>query len=279
MLGLVLSSGGARGTAHVGVLKGLEAEGIRPDVIVGVSMGAEVGGLYAAGVPTAKLDELWRNASFLRLAKHLRPTLPWFGWSSGKAIRDSICQIVGECRIEDLPTRFAAVATDLKSGQPLAITQGNLADAVRASLSVPGLLTPYWLNGHLCIDGGVTSPLPIDVAKTLGADVIIAVDVLVDPSDVELAGVPKVSKRHAKAMDSSSHHRYRPTVFSVLFQMSTVFQKQLARLSVSQHSPDILLQPDFSQDPPCYSRVGCGIEAGEIAVQEAMPAICAALRI
>lgn len=274
-LGLVLSSGGARGTAHVGVLKVLEAEGLRPDIIVGVSMGAEVGGLYAAGVELSRIESLWQSASFARVARHLRPTWPWFGWSSGRAIRAFAHSIVGDCRIEELPIRFAAVTTDLETGQPIVVTQGNLADTIRASLSVPGLFTPAWLHDRLCIDGGVSSPLPVGVARDLGAECVLAVDVLVDPTEVKLPGVPGIRKRETST--SSARPRYRPTVFGVLFQMSTVFQKRLARMSLEQHPPDILLQPDFSHDPPCYSRVGCGIEAGELAAKQALPAIRAAV--
>ena len=282
-LGLALSSGGARGSAHVGVLKVLEAHGIVPDVIAGASMGAQVGGVYAAGVPIAELEDLFRSSSSGRVIRTLMPTIPWSGWSSGREVSRFLRRLVGDCRIEDLPVPFAAVATDLQSGQPHAIETGPLASAIRASLSVPGLFTPVWIDEHLLIDGGVSNPLPIDVARRLGADVIIAVDTLVEPSEVKISGIPSFGTREPSlgvvgtVRPSVNGRRFHPSVFSVLFQMSTVFQKRLADLIVEGCPPDILIRPDFSSDPPCYSAVGCGIEAGEEATRRAIPDILAAL--
>ncbi len=279
-IGLALSSGGARGAAHVGVLKVLEEAGIVPDIIVGASMGAELGGAYAAGIPISELEGLLQSASFGRVVKSLLPTFPWSGWSSGNAIRRFLKDLLGDRMIEELPIRFAAVVTNLESGLPITVTEGSLVEAIRTSLSVPGLFTPVWLNGHLCIDGGVSNPLPIDATRALGADVVIAVDVLVEPSEVKLSGLPTIDIRDrvmgiVKGIDPPliEPQRYAPSVFSVLFQMSTVFQKRLSDAQLAQHPPDVLIRPDFSEDPPCYSHVGCGIEAGEKAARRALPEI------
>ena len=284
-LGLALSSGGARGSAHVGVLKVLEEYGIVPDVIAGSSMGAQVGGAYAAGAPLADLEDLFRSSSSGRVIRTLMPTIPWSGWSSGREVSRFLRRLVGDRRIEDLPVPFAAVATDLQSGLPVAIESGPLASAIRASLSVPGLFTPVWIDEHLLIDGGVSNPLPIDVARRLGADVIIAVDTLVEPSEVKMTGIPSFGTREPSlgvvgtVRPSINGRRFHPSVFSVLFQMSTVFQKRLANLILASYTPDILIRPDFSANPPCYSSVGCGIEAGEEAARKALPDILAALSI
>ena len=283
-IGLTLSSGGARGSAHLGVLKVLEEEGIVPDVIVGSSMGAEVGGTYAAGVPLDELESLWRSASFGRAIKLLFPTIPWSGWSSGRELVRFLSRLLGDLRIENLPKTFAAVATNLESGAFHPIASGSLVEAIRASLSVPGLFTPVWIDGQLLIDGGVSNPMPVDVARDLGADVVIAVDVLVDPSEVQLSGIPALSSRERSlglvktwnALEPNSR-RFHPSVFSVLFQMSTVFQRRLSDLLIAAHPPDVLLRPDFSTNPPCYSNVGCGIEAGEQAARDALPSIRRAL--
>ena len=274
-IGLALSSGGARGAAHVGVLKVLEEEGIVPDIIVGTSMGAEFGGAYAAGIPISEMEGLLRSTSFGRVARSLLPTIPWSGWSSGNAIRRFLKNLLGDQRIEDLPIRFAAVVTDLESGLPISLTEGSLVEAIRASLSVPGLFTPVWLDDHLCIDGGVSNPLPIDATRALGADIVIAVDVLVEPSEVKLSGLPTIDRRERMMglTEGIEPQHYAPSVFSVLFQMSTVFQKRLSDARLAQYPPDVLIQPDFSEDPPCYSRIGCGIEAGEQAAQRALPEI------
>jgi len=282
---LALSSGGARGAAHVGVLKVLTENGIEPDVIAGTSMGAQVGGIYASGVGLDEIEASWRSSSFGHVFRTLFPTIPWSGWSSGNGITRFLQKLIGDPRIEDLSTEYAAVATDLRSGEPVLIRSGSLVEAIRASVSVPGLFSPVWLDGRLLIDGGVSNPMPVDVARRLGADVVIGVDVLVDPGEVELSGLPYLDARDrvlgiAKGMDSpfrNNGRRFHPSVFSVLFQMSTVFQKRLSDLLLTSHPPNVLIRPDFSADPPCYSNVGCGIEAGEEAARRALPEIERAL--
>jgi NTE family protein len=277
-VGLVFSSGGARGAAHVGVLKVLEENGIVPDVIAGASMGAEIGGAYAAGLSLDEMESHWRSASFVRAFRMLLPTIPWSGWSSGREIVRFLNRLLGDRRIEDLPTPFAAVATDLEAGCAVPIRRGSLVAAIRASLSVPGLFTPVWIDGRLLIDGGVSNPLPVDVARDLGADVVIAVDVLVDPAEVRLGGIPARGDENLGIVRTvgapgANARRYHPSVFSVLFQMSTVFQKRLANLIIENHAPDVLIRPDFSEDPPTYADVGCAIEAGEHAARAALPEI------
>lgn len=277
---MALSSGGARGAAHVGVLKVLKESGIEPDVIAGSSMGAEVGGIYASGIELGELETSWRSSSFGHVFRTLLPTIPWSGWSSGNGITRFLQRLIGSQRIEDLSVRYAAMATDLRSGEPFAITHGPLVDAIRASVSVPGLFNPVWIDGHLLIDGGVSNPMPVDVARQLGSDIVIGVDVLVDPAEVELSGLPYLEARErvlgiAKGWSppSGNGRKFHPSVFSVLFQMSTVFQRRLSDLLVTAHPPDVLIRPDFSADPPCYSDVGCGIEAGEEAARQALPEI------
>jgi NTE family protein len=279
-IGLALSSGGARGAAHVGVLKILEQNGISVDVIAGSSMGAKVGGAFAAGVRVQELEDLWRSTSFGRVAKTLFPTIPWSGWSSGREVTRFLHRLLGECRIEDLPMPFAAIATDLETGDSIPITSGPLVRAIRASLSVPGLFTPVWIDDQLLIDGGVSNPIPVDVARALGADVVIAVDVLVEPSEVRLSGIPALSSRDrilgiVKGIEPAevNDRRFHPSVFAVLFQMSTVFQKRMSDLRLVVHPPDVLIRPDFTNDPPCYRDVGGAIEAGEEAARRALPGI------
>ena len=287
-LGIALGSGGARGSAHVGVLQVLEDNGFIPDVVVGTSMGAQVGGAYAAGVPCERLAAQWRSATFARMVKTLLPTIPWGGWSSGNEVARLMRSLVGDVSIEDLPKRFAAVATDLQTGAPHVLASGPLVPAIRASMSVPGLFTPVWVDGHLLIDGGVSDPLPVDVTRELGADVVVAVDVLVHPEEVTLSGIPSltqnerllgvVKKLTNDAASGGGGRRFHPNVFSVLFQMSTVFQKRVSELALNLWPPDVLIRPDFSEDPPCYSDVGCGIEAGIRAAEAALPEIAAHLR-
>jgi NTE family protein len=285
-VGLALSSGGARGAAHIGVLRVLEENGIVPDVVAGTSMGAYVGGAYACGVSLDDLENEWHSTSFLRTARTMLPTIPWSGWTSGGEIVRTLRRTFDQKTFRDLERPFAALATDLELGTPYAITDGSLVDAVRASLSVPGLFTPVWLNDRLLIDGGVSNPLPIDVVRSMGADVVIAVDVLVDPSEVHMTGLPYFGTRERRLdfakttrPDEACARRYHPSVFAVLFQMSTVFQRRLCDVTLASSPPDVRVRPDFSPDPPTYSRVGCAIDAGAAAARQALPAIRRAIEL
>ena len=243
-------------------------------------MGAQVGAAYAAGIPLDDVESLWRTSSVGRVARTLCPTIPWSGWSSGREVTRTLDRLFGNRRIESFHIPFVAVATDLETGQPVALHSGSAVSAIRASLSVPGLFTPVWLEDRLLVDGGVSNPLPVDLVRSLDVDVVVAVDVLVEPSEVELGGIPAIPMRDLSlgivrriGSGPTDPRRYHPSVFSVLFQMSTVFQKRLCTLQLQSNPPDLLLRPDFRADPPCYSRVGCGIEAGERAMNAAMPAL------
>jgi len=255
-LGLALSSGGPRGVAHVGVLQALSDAGIPIHAIAGASVGAQVGGLYAAGVPLDDIARLWRDMGFTKLARGFLPTFPWRGWSSGEEVRRALYPLVGSVTIEELPIRYAAVATDLRTGEAVAITRGPLVEAVRASVSVPGLFVPAEWEGRFLLDGGVVSPLPVEVARALGAEVVLAVDVLVPPTEKSLV---------------------RPNVFSVLFQMATIFQKRVAELESQVYPPEILISPDFGDHAPTYSDVGSGVEAGYQAASAVIPDLKALL--
>ena len=243
-------------------------------------MGAEIGGIHAAGVDLERIADLWRNNAFAQVFRTLLPTIPWSGWSSGHGITRLLTGLVGERRIEDLDVSLAVVATDLQAGTPFPITAGSLVEAIRASVSVPGLFTPVWIDKRLLIDGGVSNPMPVDIVRQLGADVVIAVDVLVEPSEVKLSGIPARERVLGIAEQwppSANGRRFHPSVFSVLFQMSTVFQKRLCDQILATHPPDVLIRPDFTADPPTYGHVGCGIEAGESAATAAMPDILRAV--
>lgn len=256
-LGLALSAGGPRGIAHLGVLQALVEAGIPIRAIAGTSVGSYVGGLFAAGVSLAEIGRLWEETGFRQTARFLLPTFPWRGWSSGEELRRTLVGIVGERMVEDLPIPFAAVATDLRSGLPVAIRTGKLADAIRASLSVPGLFVPVERDGRTLIDGGLAHPLPVDMVRDLGAEVVVAVDVLVSPSEKHLS---------------------RVTVFAVLFQMATIFQKRIAQLEAAVLRPDVVIRPDFEEAPPTYVSAGIGAEVGYRAAQAALPqirALCA----
>ncbi len=186
-VGLVLGGGAARGIAHVGALQALEEQEIFPDVIVGTSVGALVGGLYAAGVSAARLRALIPTISWFDLVSLKMPginltdiakSLPLGLLDLDKMI-PWINSLVGSpVEIEELNLPFAAIGTDLLTGEIVVMNKGPLAPAIRASCGVPGVFTPYRRNGRLLVDGVVANNLPVNVAQDLGADYVIAVDLL-----------------------------------------------------------------------------------------------------
>jgi NTE family protein len=176
-IGLALGSGGARGLAHLGVIRALREAGLDADMVAGTSMGALVGMGLAAG----RLDEMrevvlhldWKQA----LHYFVEARIPRSGLIDGARVLEFIRRHSRDRRIEELDIPCAAVATDLASGGEVILDRGETAGAIRASIAVPGLFTPVHLGGRLLVDGGLVNPLPVNVARRLGADVVIAVDV------------------------------------------------------------------------------------------------------
>lgn len=171
---LVLGGGGIRGFAHVGVLQALEKGDIRPDIVVGTSAGAVVGAAYASGLSAEEID---RAASKLELSSLLDWTLDRRGFIRGNALAKWVSSVVRVSSIEDMPIRFAAVATELPSGTAVLIDRGDVGSAIRASASVPGVVVPMTYGKGTLIDGGIASLVPVRFARALGADIVIAVDV------------------------------------------------------------------------------------------------------
>ncbi len=177
-LGLALGAGGSRGVAHVGLLLALEEEGIRPDFIAGCSMGAVVGGVYASGVKAVKMrdivlklkkrDIISLNPAALSQTSLLR---------SGK-VRDLLCENLAVAKIEDFPIKFKCVATDILTGKAHIFDSGDGASAIQASSTIPAVFRPVKLENKLLIDGGCVCRVPIKIVKEMGADVVIAMDVL-----------------------------------------------------------------------------------------------------
>jgi NTE family protein len=179
-IALALGGGAARGFAHIGVIKALEAQGISPDIIVGTSAGAVVGALYAAGYDGFKLQELALQMDEGQVSDW---SMPNRGVIKGEALQDFINNAVQQRPLEKMSKLFAVVATDLHSGEMIVFRTGNTGMAVRASSSVPNLFQPVSINGHEYVDGGLTSPVPVRVARSLGADFVIAVDISSRPQD------------------------------------------------------------------------------------------------
>lgn len=177
---LVLSDGAMRGFAHVGVLRELEAAGLRPDLIVGVSSGAIVGALAASGLPASELEQA---AMGLRANIFWDWTVPYTGLLEGEGIHAFVDSHLRAHRIEDFPIRFAAVAAEAETGCLQIFNAGDAGRAAQASSSVPVLLAPPAISGKRYLDGGIVSPLPVRVARMLGAERVVAVDVTFPPSE------------------------------------------------------------------------------------------------
>lgn len=276
-IGLVLSGGGARGLAHIGVIKVLEQHGIKADVVTGTSMGAIVGALYASGLTASEIEEValkmdWRNAfsdasprrsqpyPFRQLEAGMTADLRMSVTRSGitfprGVIEGQHLQLVfgglflnqGRPRqFEDLPIAFAAVAANLETGQSVVMKSGDLATAVRASMSIPGALAPTLRDGQLLVDGGIADNMPVNIARQMGADLIIAVDV-------------SSPLRDRGGLNSILDVANQTTAF--LVKLNT--QKQRANLT----SRDILIAPslegfsavDFDQAP---ALIEAGMTAG-----------------
>ena len=207
-IGLVLSGGGARGAAHIGVLKYLEANNIPVDIITGTSFGAIVGGLYASGMSAAEIEEAmlgmdWERALTddvsradrglqrkrredifsipgspgVREGELVLPSGAIQGQNVILALQALTAHVASVRDFDQLPIRFRALATDIVNGEAVILKEGELALALRASMGVPAVFSPIEIDGRLLVDGGVTNNLPIDVAKGMGADVVIAVDI------------------------------------------------------------------------------------------------------
>jgi NTE family protein len=178
-IGLALGGGAARGFAHIGVIKALEARGIVPDIVVGTSAGSVVGALYAGGFTGNQLNRLALSMDEAVLSDW---SMSSRGVLKGESLEKYINQVLKDRPIEKLERKFGATATDLRTGQLVLFERGNAGLAVRASSSVPGVFQPVLIAGREYVDGGLVSPVPVRAAKSLGADIVIAVDISARPA-------------------------------------------------------------------------------------------------
>lgn len=175
-VGLVLGSGGARGLAHIGVIKVLLLNNIPIDLIAGSSVGAFIGGLFASSGNIDELEKMMREVTYKDIAKILVDPTWSGGLIKGNKTLEFLRKLFGDRRIEDLEIPFSAVTTDTVTAKPVIFDKGDLASAVRASISVPLVYVPVSDGGRVLVDGGVSCPVPVEIAKEMGADVVIAVN-------------------------------------------------------------------------------------------------------
>jgi NTE family protein len=174
-IGLALGSGSARGLAHIGVLRAIEENGIKIDLIAGSSIGALIGAVYAGGELTA-LETSFKTFDWKKLVSLLDLVLPKSGLIDGKKVMEFVSSHLIIKEIEALPIPFQAVATDILTAEQILISEGDIANAIRASIAVPGIFTPVYDAGRILVDGGLVDPVPVSVVRAMGADFVIAID-------------------------------------------------------------------------------------------------------
>ena len=175
LVGLALSGGAVRGAAHLGVLEVLEREGIRPDFVAGTSAGSVVGAVYCAGMPIEQVETLALDLQWRKIGQITRPRLGFF---DSQRMEDYLIEIIGDLTFEELKTPLSTVAVDILSGEVVVMREGRVVTAVRASCALPGIFTPVEWHDRLLVDGGLLNNLPVSVVRSMGADYVIAVDLL-----------------------------------------------------------------------------------------------------
>ncbi|WP_243289987.1 patatin-like phospholipase family protein [Bacillus sp. FJAT-47783] len=218
-VGLALGSGGARGFAHLGIIKVLKEHGIPIDFIAGSSMGALIGSFFAADLT---IDQMYKLAKAFKRKYYLDFTVPKMGFITGNRVKELIKAFTKNKNIEDLSIPLAVVATDLYEGKKVVFRKGPVADAVRASIAIPGIFVPVQIDDMLLVDGGVADRVPVSVVKQMGADIVIAVDV-----------------SHVKK------HEQITSIFDVIMQSLDIMQDELVHHR--KIASDIMIRPSVGQ--------------------------------
>jgi NTE family protein len=291
-IGLALGGGAARGFAHIGVIRTLIAKGYTPDIIAGTSFGAVVGGCYAAG----KLDDVeqWgRSLTRRRVLTYLDVSFSGSGLLSGGRLAEKLTATLGDTKIEELPIRFGAIATEIGTGHEIWVTHGRLADAVRASYALPGIFPAVQIGQRWLMDGALVNPVPVSAARALGARVVIAVNVNTDmfgrgttihdhgaepeaeaPLEEEVASRGLLGRFSA---EKNAKRRFlgtatRPGLSNVMVEAFNVMQDRITRARLAGDPPDVLISPrigriglfDFHK---AEEAIAIGAEAAEKALE------------
>ncbi len=261
-IGLALGGGVARGWAHIGVLHALARAGIRPDVVCGTSIGALVGGIHLAG----KLDvlEAWARAlTKLKIVTYLDFRMAAGGMIGGSRLIAVMRQNLDNIAIEDLPTPFICVATDLVTGHEVWLRSGDLVDSLRACISLPGVFSPVEIDGRWLIDGALVNPLPVSVCRAMGAQVVIAVNLHADligrtrapgqriprAAGFDLLNeLPNLQKQENHGITGWLRGVFgrqpdSPSLFGVMVQSLNIMQDRITRSRLAGEPPDVAITP------------------------------------
>lgn len=346
-VGLALGSGSARGFSHIGIIRALEEEGIPIDCVAGTSIGAIVGAVYAAAGTLRDYEKVLKDFDWKRVAFLLDPLLPVSGLLGGKRLEKLFHSLLQKKNIEDFLSPFAAVAADVATGEEVVLTEGDAVTAMRASMSMPGIFSPVFFQGRFLVDGGIVSPVPVQAARMLGADVVIAVNLATEMTKrthistvkdtaeqfqaIEKArtgekrfldtqhtpkllgiDVPEFLKetvekgksfvedrtqafeqwfdekveRGRSVVSEKSSFFYEwlkedeedsadlPDIFSVLFNSINIMQYKIAKSSLRQYPPDVLLVPDLTKVRLLdFDKFEECIQEGKRVAYEALPQI------
>ena len=289
-IGLALGGGAARGFAHIGVIRALVARGFDPDVITGTSIGAVIGGCFAAG----RLDsiEQWaRGLTRRRLLGYLDLSFSGSGLINGGKLAEHLEHDIGDVRIDQLEAHFAAIATEIGTGHEIWLTRGRLADAMRASYALPGIFAPVNIAGRWLMDGALVNPVPVSAARALGARLVIAVNLNSDllgrgatitdhgtepelPAEAPgiVAPGPKTARRQVFGTST------RPGISTVMVEAFNIMQDRVTRARLAGDPPDVLINPRLGRVGLFdFHRAVEAIEIGAEAAEQALEPVADAL--
>ncbi len=286
-LGLALGSGGARGWAHIGALRALQKAGIPVSYVAGSSIGAFVGGIYAAG----HLDELEgfvRQLDWKLLLSYFDLTFPNRGLLDGNRVYELLAEYLADTQIEELDLPFCCVATDLLKNEALVLQSGSLVSAIRASIAIPGIFTPLEMENTYLADGGVINPVPVDVVRQMGADVVLAINlnrnfvaetvakhIAAEESQAHITESDEKEEYLAQVQEggiygkiiSAFQDKYQaikegiqekldrwaapkeegPNIFDVIGTAINIMEQRITQSNFELYPPDLLVEPDLTE--------------------------------
>jgi NTE family protein len=303
-LGIALGSGGARGLAHLGVVRRLTDSGIPIDAVVGTSIGAIVGAMLAAG-QLEGFERQMRELEWQDMLRMLDPVWPRTGLVSGERLVDWLGALVGDWRIEDLAIPYAAVSVDLVSGDEIVIREGRVIEAIRASISIPGVFVPYPSGERLLVDGALRNPVPVSALDAFDVDVRVASNLhshpvreIVPASERRIRGpvaarvVEAIENRLARfrrgqpssssdpsAAGSDLEGGVSPNLFEVLTSSMMLTAHELTRYRLAAEAVDLVLEPDVRSIRSFeYHRAAEAIDAGDAEALRRLPELERLLR-
>ncbi|MAT59810.1 MAG: patatin [Ignavibacteriae bacterium] len=267
-IGLALGSGSARGLTHIGVLKALEEKNIKIDYISGSSIGALIGGAYAMGMSVAEIEDIALQTDWKLMARLMSPTFSMSALLNDSYLREFLSTYFKDKTFEDLKIPFSAIATDIETGDMVVLNSGELLTAIRASISIPIVLSPVIYKNHKLVDGGLVNPIPVDVVREHNVDKIIAVNLIntaptkpelkveIDTKDLKddlsnLSLNQKLEYFIKHPIDYFNDKKVTKSIESphfgkIIYQALLIVQVQMAKLTMRVVKPDILIQPETS---------------------------------